>query len=126
MKRIFHPLALLAAAGILVSGGCGGGGGSGGVTNPPPGVVVVHATSGNRFSPSSVTVAPGTTVRWVADVSAGHTVTPDNAAQPGVWTAASIGSNGDTFDFTFNTAGDFSYHCVPHQALGMTGVVHVQ
>jgi plastocyanin len=126
MKRIFfRPLALAAACGILVSGGCSSGGGSGGgITNPPPGTVVIHATAANAFSPSSETVARGTTVRWQADSNSGHTVTPDNASQPGVWTAASIPASGDSFEFTFNTAGDFSYHCAVHP--GMTGVVHVQ
>ena len=128
MRRIIlHPLSALAVFGVLVSGGCSGGGsgGGGGVTNPP-GVIEVHATAGNRFSPSTLTISRGQTVRWVADVSAGHTVTPDNAAQPGGFTGASIGSAGNTFEFTFNTAGDFNYHCIPHQSLGMTGVVHVQ
>jgi plastocyanin len=124
MKRaFFRPLALLAGGMILVSGGCSGG--SGGVTNSN-GVVIVHATSGDRFSPSTINITRGTTVRWVADVSAGHTVTPDNAAQAGVWSSASIGTSGQTFEFTFNTAGDFAYHCIPHQAVGMTGTVHVQ
>ncbi|HSU16015.1 cupredoxin domain-containing protein [Longimicrobium sp.] len=129
IRSIRISLAALAVAGTLVSGGCssggGSGGGGGGVTNPP-GVIEIHATAGNRFTPSTLTVTRGTTVRWVADASSGHTVTPDNAAQPGVFSSASIGSAGDTFEFTFNTAGDFSYHCIPHQSLGMTGVVHVQ
>ena len=125
-RSVRLSLAALATLGVLVSGGCSGGGsGGGGVTNPP-GVVVIHATSGNRFSPSTVTIQRGQTVRWIADVGAGHTVTPDNAAQVGAWASTSIGSAGDQFEFTFNTAGDFNYHCIPHQSIGMTGVVHVQ
>ena len=62
----------------------------------------------------------------MADVTAGHTVTPDDPSQPGVFGSADIGTSGAQFEFTFNTAGDFSYHCIPHQALGMTGVIHVQ
>ena len=126
MKRMSrHPLAALAAFAVLVSGGCGGGGGGGGgITNPPPGTVEVHATAGNKFSPSSVTIARGIKVQWEADNTAGHTVTPDDPTQPGVFGSANIATAGAQFEFTFNTAGDFNYHCATHA--GMTGVVHVQ
>jgi plastocyanin len=120
-------LAALATIGALTSGGCSGGGsGGGGVTNPPGSQVVeVHATAGNRFSPGTITISRGTTVRWIADVG-GHTVTPDNAAQAGAWSSAALNTTGATFEFTFNTAGDFDYHCIPHQSAGMTGLVRVQ
>ncbi|HEU4556641.1 MAG TPA: plastocyanin/azurin family copper-binding protein [Longimicrobium sp.] len=125
-KRVRITLAALAA--VLVSGGCsdgtgsdGGGGGGGGGAN----VVTIHLTAANRFSPEDVTISPGTTVRWIADTG-GHTVTPDNAGQTGAWVSASLNAAGVTFQHTFNAAGDFNYHCIPHQALGMTGTVHVQ
>jgi plastocyanin len=98
----------------------GGGGGGGGAS-----VVTIHLTSANRFSPGDVTITPGTTVRWVADTG-GHTVTPDNAAQAGVWASAALNAAGATFQHTFTTVGDFNYHCIPHQSLGMTGTVHVR
>jgi plastocyanin len=128
MKRIVrHSLATVAAIGVLVSGGCsggGGGGGGGGGPTGPSGTVEVHATSSNRFSPATVTIARGTKVQWVADNTAGHTVTPDNPTQAGVFASADIGTAGAQFEYTFNTAGDFNYHCAVHA--GMTGVVRVQ
>jgi len=126
MKRIpRHSLATLAAFAVLVSGGCSGGGGGGGGPTNPAGTIEVHATSGNRFSPSNITIARGSKVQWVADNSGGHTVTPDDPTQPGVFGNADIGTAGSQFEFTFNTAGDFPYHCITHQSVGMTGVVHV-
>lgn len=86
-----------------------------------PGVLVQAA--GTSFNPTPVTVAPGTTVRWVAGSSAPHTVTPDVA---GSFTGGNLSSAGDAVEATFPTAGTFDYHCQPHQAFGMTGSVVVQ
>jgi plastocyanin len=78
----------------------------------------------SSFLPADVTIQAGTTVRWVVDVGA-HTVTPDNPTQAGVWADRSL-SAGQSFQHTFTTAGEFNYHCVPHRAVGMVGVVRVQ
>lgn len=84
--------------------------------------VVVSATS-NVFTPQTVTVPPGATVRWVG-VAGTHTVTPSNTNQPGVWAAANL-PVGAIFEHTFGTTGTFDYVCVPHLAVGMTGTVTV-
>lgn len=86
-----------------------------------PAVVEITA-SGTSFSPSEVTIAPGTTVRWVTP-GGGHTVTPDNHSE---WTSAALNSAGDVFEHTFDDPGEFDYFCIPHQSLGMTGTVTVQ
>ncbi len=31
-----------------------------------------------------------------------------------------------TFSFTFNTAGTFQLICIPHETLGMVGIINVQ
>jgi plastocyanin len=79
--------------------------------------------SGVSFAPAALSVPVGTTVRWVA-AEAGHTVTPDDPAQAGAWQSAPLGPS-ESFEHTFGQAGSFPFHCVPHRAAGMTGVVNV-
>lgn len=76
------------------------------------------------FTPADVTIATGTTVRWINDLAVPHTITPDNAAQGGVWASQNITAQGQTFDHVFTTAGTYDYHCNVHA--GMTGKVRVQ
>jgi plastocyanin len=68
------------------------------------------------FAPGSLTVAPGTTVRWTLTGAAPHTVT-----------TASFDSGtlmaGDTFERTFDDVGTVEYRCVLHPE--MTGTVSV-
>jgi plastocyanin len=75
--------------------------------------------SGYEFSPNSLTVPVGTTITWVNNDAATHTVTSNN----------SVFSSGDllqnkSFSFKFTTAGSFPYHCIYHS--GMTGTIVVQ
>ena len=85
--------------------------------------VVEIQASGTSFTPSEVTIQPGTTVRWIAGNTTPHTVTPDGHSE---WSEATLGSSGATFEHTFDTAGDFPYYCVPHRGAGMTGTITVQ
>lgn len=89
-------------------------------------VVEVHLTSGFAFSPADVTIEPGTTVRWVNDVSVFHTITPDGHTE---WSRATVNTAGDEFTHTFDTEGDFPYYCEPHggpNGQGMSGSITVQ
>ncbi|MBI2629438.1 cupredoxin family copper-binding protein [Candidatus Pacearchaeota archaeon] len=61
------------------------------------------------FSPSSLTIKKGDSVRWTNRDSVEHTATSDNNAFD-----SSLLSNDESFTFTFNEAGEFSYHCTPH------------
>lgn len=70
------------------------------------------------FSPSGLTVAAGTSVRWVNVGSKKHTVTADDASFD-----SGLLSAGDAFTRTFSTAGTFSYYCDLHPE--MTGSVTV-
>lgn len=79
----------------------------------------------SSFSPATVTVAIGGSVRWVNAQPIAHTITPDNPSQPGVWANQNIpAQQGFSFSHTFNTAGSYRYHCTLHA--GMTGTVNVQ
>jgi plastocyanin len=71
------------------------------------------------FTPKTVTVKKGTTVTWTNKDSAEHTVTADSGDGPKSGTLA----QGQTYSFTFNNVGTFSYHCSFHSY--MTGTVTV-
>lgn len=72
------------------------------------------------FSPATLTVKKGTTVTWTNQDSVAHTVTEtDGKTGPD---SASLGK-GQTYSFTYTTAGTFTYHCKIHP--DMTGTVTV-
>jgi plastocyanin len=73
---------------------------------------------GFAFNPGTITVAVGTIVAWQNEDSTDHTVTSDT----GAFESGSL-SKGQTFQFTFNTAGTFNYHCRFHSS--MTGSIVV-
>ena len=93
----------------------------------------VTVTVGNNcmcYSPASVTIHPGDTVRWTFS-SGGyygtmHSCTSGTPGAPnGLWDSGLL-EPGAVFTHTFNTAGTFHYYCTVHgQCCGMTGVVTV-
>lgn len=85
---------------------------------------ILVTANASSFSPAQVSVNVGQTVRWVS-AGGSHTVTPDDASQPGVWLSTPLGP-GAAFEHTFALDGSYPYHCIPHQAAGMTGTVTVQ
>jgi len=72
------------------------------------------------FTPKTITVPVGTTVRWTNNGSAPHTVT--STSSPKAFDSGTLNS-GDTFQHTFTTAGQFPYRCNIHPS--MTGMVIV-
>jgi plastocyanin len=94
---------------------------------------------GLKFMPADLTVPAGTTVRWTNGEAISHTVTSGawgevNAdtglrgtqAADGMFdhALAPMGSEGDTFEFTFDEPGEYRYYCEPH--LGMFGTITVE
>ncbi len=80
------------------------------------------------FTPKDVTIGLHDTVHWTMPSLGFHTVT--YGAGSGDPDAGSLFDHGlskagDTFDYTFDTAGDYPYFCGPHEGLGMVGTVHV-
>ena len=71
------------------------------------------------FVPPEISISPDTAISWRNDDSIKHTVTADD----GSFASGPI-SPGDTFDNTFDSLGDFSYHCSIHPF--MRGVVLVE
>ena len=79
-------------------------------------------TVGFTFSPDSVPITTGDTVQW-DNTSAGlHNVVWDGAVFPGSGAAS---TDMWTYQETFATAGTFTYFCVIHVGLAMTGSVIV-
>lgn len=87
------------------------------------GEVVEITLSGVTFTPSDVTIAPGTTVRWRNAQAVGHTITPDGHSE---WNRQTMTNEGQIFLHTFDAAGTFPYFCEPHLSQGMTGTIRVQ
>ncbi len=66
------------------------------------------------FNPGTVTVKVGTKVTWTNNDSAPHTVTSDSGSP---LNSKSILSPGQSFSYTFTTAGTFPYHCTIHPTM---------
>ena len=79
---------------------------------------VAVSIDGFKFIPQEVTIAAGGTVTWTNMETVGHTATAeDETFDSGTLT------DGDSFSFTFDTAGSYNYVCVFHD--NMTGTVIV-
>jgi plastocyanin len=76
----------------------------------------------NVFSPRIVRIPVGGTVEWSNDGRSPHTVIADDEAF-----GSDVLDPGDAFEFSFDRAGAFPYHCSLHGApgVGMTGLVLV-
>jgi len=72
------------------------------------------------FSPADMTVKAGTTVTWTNNDVVSHTVV-ESDGQTGP--ASSTLTPGNTYSFTFNTAGTYHYHCTIHPT--MTGTITI-
>lgn len=78
------------------------------------------------YDPNDVTVRVGTTVTWTnrETTQIPHTVTSGTPGAPnGIFDSGTVNA-GQSYQFTFTTAGTYPYYCTIHGA-AMTGVVHV-
>jgi plastocyanin len=77
------------------------------------------------FSPSSVTIHPGDTVRWTWSQSFHSSTSGIPGAANGIWNSGIL-NQGAHFSHTFNSTGTFPYYCIPHGGCcGMVGTVMV-
>jgi hypothetical protein len=85
----------------------------------------VQATSSNTFVSSDVTIDVGDTVTWT-NTGGSHNVVFDDGlfTQPSAM-AVPAASWPAGVSRTFSAAGRFTYYCVAHRSIGMTGVVNV-
>ncbi len=140
MSRRFHSgfaLLFAAFAGFAFAlASCGGGGGGNSTSPPPPappppapplsGAVTVEVDD-SFFSPRSVLVEPGQSVRWVfVGSAAGHTVTDEGGAFDSGFVFRQAG---DVYERTFPAGEEgttFRYRCASHQGCcQMQGSVRV-
>lgn len=70
------------------------------------------------FTPASLSITVGTKVTWTNKDNTAHTVSADG----GVFGSGSMAPKA-TFDYTFNTAGTFTYTCSVHPYMKGTIVV---
>jgi plastocyanin len=102
--------------------------------------------STDAFKPATLTVEVGETVVWKNTSKQGHTVTayeddiPEEAAYFAsggydsqsaareAWVGETGGrlAEGDTYEHAFEVPGDHRYFCIPHERIGMAGVVTVK
>jgi plastocyanin len=82
--------------------------------------VMLKSSPTFSFVPSDITIPAGDGIVWVW-LSSPHSTTSDT----GLWDSG-IHNSPFRFRKVFLNSGDFFYHCSVHQALGMTGVIHVQ
>ncbi|MEF8828999.1 MAG: plastocyanin/azurin family copper-binding protein, partial [Haloarcula sp.] len=86
---------------------------------------VAVAPGGFSFDPETFEVPVGSTVLWVWEAG-GHNVKPTATPEDSDW-SGTPGDEGTTYSsgyeyaHTFEVAGEYEYHCVPHQSIGMTG-----
>ncbi|MEM7261393.1 MAG: plastocyanin/azurin family copper-binding protein [Planctomycetota bacterium] len=85
----------------------------------------------NVYEPNSLQIFEGDMVRWEHEpMEMLHTVTSGASSAPADNPGAlfdEISSDGSpVFEFTFTDVGVVPYFCIPHETLGMSGVVFVQ
>jgi plastocyanin len=106
-----------------------------------PSEVLVEMTDSLKFVPETVEIAVGDTVVWETVGSVAHSVTAyeadlpadadywasggfdDEASARQAYPDGSVGA-GETYTYTFETAGEYPYFCIPHES-GMVGTVVV-
>jgi len=103
--------------------------------------VIVAPDNEYIFAPDEVTVSVGETVRW-GFANSGHNlscrpedadavVLPDGAEPFASFGAdqdpgASLVPRGETYEHTFEVAGQYTYVCIPHVDNGMVGTIYVE
>lgn len=130
-RGVYHGAQGTPAASCPMAGGSGRGSyGPGGMmggyqggqptpaATPAVGVTRVNIQS-FAFQPQTIQVARGTTVTWTNQDGAPHTVT----FRSGGMTGSDALQRGQSFSYTFTTAGTYAYYCGAHPY--MTGTVIV-
>jgi amicyanin len=84
-----------------------------------PAMVQANIT-GYKFDPGVITVAVGTTITWTNQDDVPHTVTSTDKH----FKSSGALDKGDSYSYTFTTAGTYPYYCTVHPF--MTGKVIVQ
>ena len=89
-----------------------------------------------KYAPATLTIKAGDSVTWRNTDSMAHTVTGDPAkaregasarlpegAEP--WDSGSI-PGGESWSRRFDTPGEYTYFCIPHELAGMVATLKVE
>ena len=76
------------------------------------------------FEPCELTISVGDTVTFVNNELPPHNVMFTDHEELSHSDLAF--TSGESFDVTFEKAGDYNFQCDPHAGAGMKGVIHVQ
>ena len=96
-------------------------------------VDVAVGQGGDVFVPDTVNISVGDTVRWTW-AEGGHSVTSGPPCVPDSQYCSpndmncfpgTVSNIGFVYQHTFTEPGAYSYHCIVHCVIGMTGVVNV-
>jgi plastocyanin len=77
---------------------------------------------GMAFTPATITVKAGTTIKWTNKDSASHTVTSDQGDSES-FESGSLG-NAAIWSYQFNNVGTFPYHCAVHPGMKASVIVN--
>ncbi|HTK39241.1 MAG TPA: cupredoxin family copper-binding protein [Patescibacteria group bacterium] len=95
-------------------------GSSTGDKNAEPAVKTNMVTISNfDYGPQTITVKKGTTVTWTNQDGVKHNVVGDTLSTLN----GPLLAKGESYSYTFDTVGTFSYHCAPHPYMKGTVVV---
>ncbi len=64
-----------------------------------------------KYLPGPITISPGTTVRWINEDQALHTVTSED---PGGPLRSEELEKGESYEYTFRKPGQYDYYCTVH------------
>lgn len=82
-------------------------------TGQPPVASGEVAIEDMAFRPGNITVKKGTTVAWTNKDDVGHTISSRSPDGPN----SGILNKNQSYSFTFNNAGEFSYFCEVHPTM---------
>ena len=114
-------LMVIVGALLLIGVACGGWGKGSDPSKETPALGVTEVRLDDfAFAPANIVIDAGTTVTWTNYDNEGHTVTSDEGDE---LESERLGK-GETFRYTFETPGEYYYHCEPHS--NMHGLVTVR
>jgi plastocyanin len=143
-RREFLRRAGLAALGLSVMPviqACGGDGGgsaadqAAGAADAAGATVEVEMNDQLEFVPDDLTINAGDTVTWRNVGTIPHTATadPDKAQEKDhvqlpagaeAWDSGIV-NGGESWSYTFETPGQYTYFCIPHELAGMVATITV-
>lgn len=74
------------------------------------------------FTPANITVTVGDTIKWQW-LNGTHTTTSATIPTGATSWNAPLDASHQTYFYVILQSGTYNYYCIPHQSLGMTGVI---